>query len=244
MDIKAKNELYNEVEALTQKNETLKEEIQVLKETIKSQGDQLVIFHAKEEKPDTPSSTCAKVILEIKDDEIKQLKEEIKKLKEENKTIKGEYYTESEFNGEYPFRRQMTKNELIGYCQVVHQLNRQHKRIIGESIDELANRQILILKVKEIYGEENNNWEDDDFFISQVQERERVYTKFHEGTLVEDPDPLGENKKKLEEATAKAKCLDALVYGIGWEHLNELCDGTTKARLIESGQFVPEDFAE
>ena len=46
MDIKAKNELYNEVEALTQKIETLKE-------TIKSQGDQLVIFHAKEEKPET-----------------------------------------------------------------------------------------------------------------------------------------------------------------------------------------------
>ena len=71
MDIKAKNELYNEVEALTQKIETLKE-------TIKSQGDQLVIFHAKEEKPDTPSSTCAKVILQIKDDEIKQLKEQLK----------------------------------------------------------------------------------------------------------------------------------------------------------------------
>ena len=39
MDIKAKNELYNEVEALTQKIETLKE-------TIKSQGDQLILKKA------------------------------------------------------------------------------------------------------------------------------------------------------------------------------------------------------
>ena len=58
--------------------QTLKEENKKLKETIRSQGDQLVIFHSKEEKPDTPSSTCAKVILQIKDDEIKQLKEQLK----------------------------------------------------------------------------------------------------------------------------------------------------------------------
>ncbi len=123
----------------------------------------------------------------------------------------------------------------------------KHNEVAGVIIevnDRLKEQLGLLEKVKKIYGEENNNWEDDEFFLDACKEREEVFDKYHHGTLVEDPDPLGENKKKLEEATAKAKCLDALVYGIGWEHLNELCDDTTKERLIESGQFVPEDFTE
>ena len=58
------------------------QEIEELKETIRNQGDQLVVFHAKEEKPDTNSSTCVKVICEIKDDEIKQLKEQVNDLQQ------------------------------------------------------------------------------------------------------------------------------------------------------------------
>ena len=57
------------------------EEIDVLKETIRKQGDRLAIYTAKEEKPHTPSSAVAHAVLELKNDEIQFLKEEIEKLK-------------------------------------------------------------------------------------------------------------------------------------------------------------------
>ena len=52
-----------------------------LKKTIHQQGDQLIIFHAKEEKPHNASSATAHAVLEIKNSEIKCLKEEIEFLK-------------------------------------------------------------------------------------------------------------------------------------------------------------------
>eukprot|EP01045_Picozoa_sp_COSAG04_P007575 COSAG04_NODE_399_length_14959_cov_28.238730_4_plen_124_part_00 len=60
---------------------TWQEENEKLKEEIRNQGDQLVMFRAKEEKPDNPSSICAMVVKQMKDAEITELKEEIKKIK-------------------------------------------------------------------------------------------------------------------------------------------------------------------
>ena len=58
------------------------------------------------------------LLKEEKDTEIAELKEYNKKLKEENKTIKGGYFKESEFDGQF---KAMSKNELIGYCEVLSQ---------------------------------------------------------------------------------------------------------------------------
>jgi len=58
------------------------------------------------------------LLKEEKDKEIAELKEYNKKLKEENKTIKGGYFKESEFDGQF---KAMSKNELIGYCEVLSQ---------------------------------------------------------------------------------------------------------------------------
>jgi len=52
----------------------INDEIAKLKEVVRKQGDQLVIFHAKEEKPDTPDSIAAKVVLEVSNAEIAKLK--------------------------------------------------------------------------------------------------------------------------------------------------------------------------
>lgn len=73
----------------------LKKHLIEAQETIRKQGDQLIIFHAKEEIPHTPSSACAHAVLEVKNCEIDQLKEEnerlaksVKMLRKENATLK------------------------------------------------------------------------------------------------------------------------------------------------------------
>jgi hypothetical protein len=64
---------------------------------------------------------------------IKKLQEENKKLKEENKTIKGGYFKESEFDGEF---KRMSKNELIGYCEVLSQIAALREQQIEELKEE------------------------------------------------------------------------------------------------------------
>ena len=70
----------------------------------------------------------------------------------------------------------------------------------------------LLNKVKEIYGEECNNWEDDETFLFACGERESVFERYHEGTLVEletlekqqeENEKLKEEMKKLKEERDK-----------------------------------------
>ena len=63
-------------------------EIKKLKEIIQKQGDQLIIFQSKEEKPHNASSACAHAVLGVKNAEIEALKEENEKLKHENYTLR------------------------------------------------------------------------------------------------------------------------------------------------------------
>ena len=60
-----------------------KAENRKLKEIIQKQGDQLIVFKAKEEKPHNASSACAHAVLGVKNSEIDELKKENKKLQEE-----------------------------------------------------------------------------------------------------------------------------------------------------------------
>ena len=64
-------------------------DIKELKEMVKKQGDQLIIFHAKEEKPHTPSSACAHAVLEVKNCEIEGLTEQLN-LSEEKGQAKSD----------------------------------------------------------------------------------------------------------------------------------------------------------
>ena len=186
---------------------------------------------------------------------------------QENKTLKDQIERER-----YEHRRALMNQEDKTFLEVIKPLEdeveslqeqleyniymkEKHDNLTDEYL-ELEEQVELLKEVKEIYGEENNNWEDDDFFLDACRERESVFEKYHEGTLVEQEElefsrcankkavlknkELKDENKKLK---AKADCFTALVYGIGWETLHELCDDTTTARLIESGEFVPEDFA-
>jgi hypothetical protein len=61
----------------------------------------------------------------------KKLKEENEKLKEKNKIITGQYFKESEFNGDW---RAMSKDEIIGYCEVMEQRYKKDLERKDESI--------------------------------------------------------------------------------------------------------------
>lgn len=75
----------------------------------------------------------------------------------------------------------MSGKEIInGMDQVIQYIQNQDKKI-----KELEEKVELLDEVKSIYGEENNNWEDEENFLDACRDRERVFEKFHEGTLVE-----------------------------------------------------------
>jgi len=108
------------------------QEIEKLKETIRDQGDQLVVFHAKEEKPDTNSSTCVKVICEIKDDEIKQLKEQVKELKEdlEQNTTYAVLPEEGQFLDQLKELQEKYDHLRSVHSKVVQDLNARTEKVI------------------------------------------------------------------------------------------------------------------
>ena len=130
--------------------------------------------------------------------------------------------------------------------------------------DKLHEQVELIKKVKKIYGTAGgtgfNGWDDSTpSFLDACKDREKVYDMFHQGELVEVVEKekvqekldeamkiievAKEMKPELKEMEKKAKSLDHLIYGIGWDHIQELCDQNTQERLIELGHFVKDDFA-
>ena len=271
--------------------------------------------------------------------------EELKILKtyrEEMGKIQKEFDVIEDIVDVLPFIQQLKEEILILKMKLASAHEnadiQKHNEVAGVIIevnDRLKEQLGLLEKVKKIYGEENNNWEDDEFFLDACKQREEVFDKYHHGTLVEQEELEAETKQRYEDnekarqviqetcnenkelkdeiefsrcankkavlknkelkeenehldrecdrlseleviawtdfygekeviddikcyifrrdiikmkednkkLKAKADCFTALVYGIGWETLHELCDDTTTARLIESGEFVPEDFA-
>ncbi len=114
------------------------QEIEELKETIRNQGDQLVVFHAKEEKPDTNSSTCVKVICEIKDDEIKQLKEQVKELKEdlEQNTTYAVLPEEGQFLDQLKELQEKYDHLRSVHSRVVQDLNARTEKVIELTLQQ------------------------------------------------------------------------------------------------------------
>ena len=145
---------------------------------------------------------------------------------QENKTLKDQIERER-----YEHRRALMNQEDKTFLEVIKPLE-----------EELEEKVELLDEVKSIYGEENNNWEDEENFLDACRDRERVFEKFHEGTLVEQEE-VEKVEDKLEASQIKEKSLDILVYGIGWDQILDICDKNTQERLIELGHFIKDDFA-
>ena len=129
--------------------------------------------------------------------------------------------------------------------------------------DKLHEQVELIKKVKKIYGTAGgtgfNGWDDSTpSFLDACKDREKVYDMFHQGELVEVVEKekvqekldeamkiievAKEMKPELKEMEKKAKSLDHLIYGIGWDHIRELVMEDVEQELIKLGYFVEEDF--